>query len=133
MEPEISNDQLVRALLSAWEQRDTRFILDHFTDDAVYHAMPLRPIVGKAALTPWVESFEGVPAGRLEVRHQVVTGNVVMNERVDRITIEGTEVTLPICAVFEIDHGRIRAWREYFDLAGLRTTLRKDEAGGPTD
>jgi limonene-1,2-epoxide hydrolase len=24
-------------------------------------------------------------------------------------------VTLPICAVFEVEDGRIKAWREYFD------------------
>ena len=118
-----SNDELVRRLLAAWEQRDTRFILEHLADDAVYHAVPLRPIVGRAALEPWVKSFEDVPPGRLEIRCQVASGNVVMNERVDRITIEGTEVTLPICAVFEIEGDRITAWREYFDLAGLQAAL----------
>jgi|SRR5579862_9859307 len=118
-----TNDELVRRMLSAWERRDTGFILEHLADDALYQAMPLRPIVGRGELEPWVRSFEGVPPGRLEIRNQVAGDNVVMNERVDRITIEGTEVTLPICAVFEITGDRITAWREYFDLAGLRTTL----------
>jgi limonene-1,2-epoxide hydrolase len=54
----------------------------------------------------------------------VVTGDVVMNERTDRITVEGTEVTLAICAVFEVAEGRIKAWREYFDLAGLQSARR---------
>ncbi len=117
------NEQLVRDMLSAWERRDSRFILEHLTEDAVYHAVPLRPVIGKAALTPWVTSFEDVPPGRLEVRNQVAGGDVVMNERTDHITIEGTEVSLAICAVFEIEEGRIRAWREYFDLAGLRASL----------
>ncbi|HUI02194.1 MAG TPA: nuclear transport factor 2 family protein [Acidimicrobiales bacterium] len=121
-----ANDALVRSMLSAWERRDSAFILDHLTDDAVYHAMPLRPIVGKAALEPWVRSFERVPPGRLEIHHQVVTGDVVMNERTDRITIEGTEVSLAICAVFEVDDGRLKAWREYFDLAGLQSALRAE-------
>jgi limonene-1,2-epoxide hydrolase len=125
MGPEASNDELVRAMLSAWERRDTAFIMEHFTDDAVYQAMPLRPITGKAALAPWVESFEEVPPGRLEIRHQVASGNLVMNERVDRITLEGAEVTLPICAVFEVEDGRVRAWREYFDLAGIQSALRE--------
>ena len=131
------NDALVRAFLAAWEGRDSAFILDHLTDDAVYHAVPLDPIVGKAALRAWVEGFAAVPPGRLEIRNQTATGDVVMNERTDRITIEGRVVTLPICAVFELRHGRISAWREYFDLAGLRRELRgpaKDpapSAGGP--
>jgi len=125
MESATSNNQLVRDMLSAWERRDTRFILAHFTDDAVYQAMPLRPIAGKAALEPWVKSFEAVSPGRLEIRHQVAGDGVVMNERIDRITVEGTEVALPICAVFEIEEGRVKAWREYFDLAGLQALLRE--------
>jgi len=120
-----ANDELVRAFLSAWERRDTAFILDRFTDDAVYHAVPLRPVAGKAALAQWVGSFETVPPGELAVHHQVATGDVVMNERTDRITVEGTEVRLPICAVFEIEDGRIKVWREYFDLVGLRALLRE--------
>ena len=120
-----ANDELVRALLLAWERRDTAFIVEHFADDAVYHAMPLPPIVGKSALEPWVRGFEKVPPGRLEIKSQVSGDHVVMNERVDTITLEGTEVSLPICAVFEITGGLVRAWREYFDLAGLRSALRR--------
>jgi limonene-1,2-epoxide hydrolase len=123
MEGVASSGELVRAMLSAWEERDTKFIVDHFTEDAVYHPMPLRPIVGKTALRSWVQTFEGVPPGQLQIRHQVVSDHVVMNERTDRITIDGTEVVLPICAVFEIDNGLIKAWREYFDLVGLRGSL----------
>jgi len=112
-----ANDALVRDFMAAWERRDTAFILDRMTEDAVYHAMPLTPIVGKDALAPWVRKFEAVPPGRLEVRHQLASGDAVMNERTDSITLNGKPVTLPICAVFEVERGRIRAWREYFDLA----------------
>jgi len=115
-----ANDALVRDFLAAWERRATAFILDCLTEDAVYHAMPLSPIVGKAALADWVRGFEEVPPGRLQIRHQVASAGVVLNERSDAITLNGKPVTLPICAVFEIDGGRIRAWREYFDLAPAR-------------
>jgi limonene-1,2-epoxide hydrolase len=112
-----ANDNLVRDFMAAWERRDTAFILDCFTDGAVYHSVPLTPIVGKVAIEAWVRGFENVPAGRIEVRNQVASGAVVMNERTDFITLNGKQVTLPICGVFEMDGGRIRAWREYFDLA----------------
>jgi len=115
-----ANDALVRGFLAAWERRDTAFILDCMTEDSVYHAMPIAPIVGKDALAAWVATFEAVPPGRLEVRHQVASDDVVMNERTDSITLNGKPVTLPICAVFEVEGGRIRAWREYFDLAPAR-------------
>ena len=95
--------------------------------------MPLAPIVGKDALAAWVRKFEAVPPGRLEVRHQVSSGDAVMNERTDSITLNGKPVTLPICAVFEVEGGRIRAWREYFDLAPAKARTSPEarhSAGG---
>ncbi len=111
-----ANDQLVSEFIAAWEQRDSDFIIGCFTEDAVYHSMPLSPIVGKQAIADWVRKFEDVQPGRLEVRNQVATDHVVMNERTDHIVLNGHAVTLPIAGVFEIHDGRIRAWREYFDL-----------------
>ena len=115
-----ANDALVREFVAAWERRDTDYIVEHFAEDGVYHSMPLTPIVGKDALRAWVESFEGKPPGRLDVRHQVASDRVVMNERVDSITLNGKPVTLPIVGVFEVEDGRIKAWREYFDLGPAR-------------
>ena len=112
-----SNDAMIRDFLGAWERRDTEHIVDRFTDDGVYHSIPLTPIVGKAAIREFVAGFTDVPPGRLEIHHQVASDNIVMNERTDYITLNGRPVTLPICGVFEIENGRIKAWREYFDLA----------------
>jgi limonene-1,2-epoxide hydrolase len=113
---EIANDAMIREFMAAWERRDTEHIVDCFTDDGVYHSIPLTPIVGKAAIRNFVSGFADTPPGRLEIHHQIAAGNVVMNERTDYITLNGQAVTLPICGVFEIENGRIRAWREYFDL-----------------
>jgi limonene-1,2-epoxide hydrolase len=118
-----ANDDLVRRFLEAWERRDSEHILDCFTDDGVYHAIPLEPVVGREAIRRWVHSFAGVPPGRLEVHHQVASDRVVMNERTDRITLNGKPVTLPICAVFEIRDGRIAAWREYLDIGPARAAF----------
>jgi limonene-1,2-epoxide hydrolase len=115
-----ANDALVRDFVAAWQRRDTDVILGYFTDDAVYHCMPLTPIVGKPALGDWVRGFEGTPPARLQLLHQVASDEVVINERTDFLTLNGREVTLPICAVFDVAGGRIRAWREYLDLAPAR-------------
>ena len=119
-----SNDTMIRDFLAAWERRDTEYIVDHFTDDGVYHSIPLAPIVGKPAIREFVAGFAAVPPGRLVIHHQVASGNVVMNERTDYITINGNPVTLPICGVFEIASGRIKAWREYFDLGPAKAAYR---------
>ncbi|HUO48038.1 MAG TPA: nuclear transport factor 2 family protein [Acidimicrobiales bacterium] len=121
-----ANDRLVREFLAAWERRDTAHIVDAFADDGVYHGTPLPPIVGKEAVAAFVAGFEGRPPGRLEIRNQVATGDLVMNERTDHIVLNGVPVTLPICGVFEIADGRIKAWREYFDLGPARAAYGLD-------
>jgi limonene-1,2-epoxide hydrolase len=120
------NDALVREFLAGWERRDTDFIVESFTEDGVYHSVPLTPIVGRTAIRNFVSGFVGKPPGRLEIRNQVASEDVVMNERVDYITLNGRPVTLPICGVFEIEAGRIRAWREYFDLAPAKAAYAED-------
>jgi limonene-1,2-epoxide hydrolase len=124
MSDAVENDALIRRFLAAWERRDTDFILDCFAEEGVYHSIPLTPIVGKAAITEFVTGFGDVPPGRLEIHHQVASGNIVMNERTDSITLNGKPVTLPICGVFEIEDGRIKAWREYFDLGPARAAFK---------
>ena len=115
-----ANDALVRGFIAAWERRDTDHIAAAFAPDGVYHSMPLTPIVGREAIRAWVASFEGKPPGRLEVLHQVASPRVVLQERLDRITLNGQPVVLPIAGVFELADGLITAWREYFDLGPVR-------------
>ena len=40
----------------------------------------------------------------------------MFTERVDRMTFNGKPVELPVAGVFEISGGKIRAWRDYFDM-----------------
>jgi limonene-1,2-epoxide hydrolase len=44
-----------------------------------------------------------------------------MNERVDRFHMkaDGRWVEAPVMGVFELEGGKIKAWRDYFDLAGF--------------
>jgi limonene-1,2-epoxide hydrolase len=121
-----ANDRMVREFLAAWEQRDTDHIVDRFADDGVYHSIPLSPIVGKEAIRGFVAGFVGKPSGRIEIRHQVATASVVMNERTDHIFLNGKPVSLPIMGVFEIAGGKITAWREYFDLGPARAAYETE-------
>ena len=97
-----------------------------FAEDAVYHSIPLTPIVGKEAVVEWARSFVDKPPGTLVVHHQVASDEIVINERTDHITLNGRPVTLRIAAVFEIDHGLIKAWREYFDLAPAKAAYESE-------
>ncbi len=111
-------EQLVRDFCAAWSRRDIDELLGYLADDAVYHNMPMAPVVGHAAIRAVFEFFVR-PAETIdwEVRHIASTGNVVFTERLDRFNIAGKPVELPIAGVFEVHDGKITAWRDYFDMA----------------
>ena len=117
---DVDADRIVREFCAAWGRGDVEAILAAFTDDAVYHNVPMSPCNGKAEIREFVAGFLGTTASavRFDIRHQLVDGNVVMNERVDTIVMESGEVALPVCGVFELTAGgKIAAWRDYFDMS----------------
>lgn len=111
------NVELVRRFCAAFSSRDPDEVLEFFTDDAVYHNMPMRPVQGKAAIRPVLEMFLK-PAERVEfvVLNAAADGNVVLTERLDKFVMGGRDVELPVAGVFEIRDGKIAAWRDYFDM-----------------
>jgi limonene-1,2-epoxide hydrolase len=113
-----TNDQIVTAFCAAWTAGDVDAILEAFANDAVYHNIPMAPIVGKEAIGQFIRSFLTADASiAFETRHQVSSGSIVMNERVDIVTTNGRTVRLPVMGVFELADGKITAWRDYFDMA----------------
>jgi limonene-1,2-epoxide hydrolase len=110
--------QVVRDFCAAWEARDQQRILDAFTDDGVYHNMPMAPAAGKDAIKALLGMILA-PASdvKFEIKHVAAAGNVVLTERIDTFVMGGKTVTLPVMGAFEVRDGKIAAWRDYFDLA----------------
>jgi limonene-1,2-epoxide hydrolase len=89
-----------------------------FSDDAVYHNIPLDPINGRDAIRDTIAMFLGM-ADKVwfETSHSLANGPLVMTERVDHFLKEGRDVALPVMGVFEVNNdGKITAWRDYFDM-----------------
>jgi limonene-1,2-epoxide hydrolase len=53
----------------------------------------------------------------------VARGEVVIAERVDRTKAGDKSVDLPCTGVFEMEEGRIKVWRDYFDLGTYMRAL----------
>jgi limonene-1,2-epoxide hydrolase len=111
--------QIVTDFCNAIPRRNVDELLAFFSDDAVYHNIPLPPVQGHAAIGATLKGFlEPATAAEFEVRALAADGRVVLTERVDRFTINGKSIALPVMGTFEIDaQGKISAWRDYFDLA----------------
>ena len=111
-------ERIVRDFCTAWSRRSIEELLAYFTDDAVYHNVPLAPVTGKDGIREILNLF--VPPAEsieFEILHMATRGNVVFTERVDRFAMGGRQVALPVAGVFELRDGKIAAWRDYFDLA----------------
>ena len=112
-------DRIVRDFCAAWERGDVEAIVEAFTDDAVYHNIPMAPCKGKEAIRAFIGGLLGDDASAVhfEILHQIADGNLVMNERIDTIVLKSGKVDLPVCGVFELTaNGKIAAWRDYFDM-----------------
>ncbi|MAE94897.1 MAG: limonene-1,2-epoxide hydrolase [Deltaproteobacteria bacterium] len=111
-------DKVVREFCEAWSRADLETIMDAFTDDAVYHNIPMAPCKGKDEIRTFIAGLLGGMASSVEfdVRLQLVDGLKVMNERIDTIVMGDKNIVLPVCGVFELtEDGKIAGWRDYFD------------------
>ena len=116
-------DQIVRDFCDAWSRGDLDAILAGFAEDATYHNIPMEPLVGLDAIRAGIEGFLKMsPSGvQFEILNQVVSGNIVFNERIDTFENEGKKTAAPVAGVFEIDDaGKITAWRDYFDMGAFQ-------------
>ena len=83
----------------------------------------------KEFIAGFTVGFEGID---FQVHRQVSDGNLVMNERTDVMRRKDAEpISLPVTGVFEIEDGKIAAWRDYFDMATI-TASSVRRAAAPT-
>jgi len=111
-------EKIVTEFCNAWPRKNIEELLAFFTDDAVYHNIPMDPARGKAAIKAVINSF--LPMSKsieFKILHTTAAGNVVMNERIDIFDTGSKKISLPVAGVFEVNNGKISAWRDYFDMA----------------
>src|SRR5688500_13341746 len=115
----IPNDPnaFVTQFCEAWPRMDADELASYFTDDGVYHNIPMAPAVGRAAVHELLKVLGAmISAIRFDVHPQLPNADIVMNDRTDHITMGDRVIALPVVGVFEIDNGRVRAWRDYFGM-----------------
>jgi limonene-1,2-epoxide hydrolase len=111
---------VVRNMCDAFALHDAQALREFFTEDVVYHNIPMDPAIGIEATIGFIEGFFAMCEGMvIETLNLAVSGNIVLTERVDTFTVGSKVATLPVMGTFEIRDGKISAWRDYFDLAQI--------------
>ena len=121
----MSAEQRVLAMIDGFNRIDLDAIIDCFTEDAIYHNIPMEPVQGQAAIREVLKGFMGAATEvQWDMLNIASNGGTVLTERVDKFKINGTWVELPVMGTFEVTADRITAWRDYFDMNQFQTQFQ---------
>jgi len=118
------NEQIVREFIEAWSRLDADELAGFFTEDGVYHNMPIQPVKGRENVRRLIQGFlSSWTQTDWEIRTLISSGNVAIAERVDRTRAGDKRVDLPCTGVFELEGGKIKEWRDYFDFGTYQRAI----------
>lgn len=111
-------EAFVVAFLESWGRRDLDYIMSFFAPDAIYHNVPVEPIMGLSKIREIFAAFlDAFPEAALDVVTVAAKPDLVIAERIDRFTLSnGGKVVLPVNGVFVLRDGKIARFSDYFDL-----------------
>ncbi len=119
-----TNTDIIRDFIAAWSRLDAAELADYFTEDGTYHNMPMGPVSGKSNVQGFIAAFlKNWTQTNWDVLNLSEHENIVFAERLDRTKLGDISVDLPCCGVFEMHEGKIRVWRDYFDMATYTKAL----------
>ena len=122
------NVQTIKAFIAAWSNLDVDELVGYFCEDGIYYNMPAQPVQGHEKLKLFIEGFIAKwTKTTWETLNIIDEGNVVIVERLDRTEVGDIKVDLPCCGVFEMKEGKIKIWRDYFDMGTYTKPFSKNE------
>src|ERR1700722_7429207 len=103
-------ERVVRDLCDGFAKHDAEALREFFTDDVVYHNIPLDPAVGIDATIAFIEGFFGMcQSMAIETVPLAVRDNVVPTERIDTFHAGEVAAPHPVMGTLEIRDGKISA------------------------
>ena len=110
------NEKIIREFISSWSELNADKLADFFSEDGVYHNMPMKPVKGKENVRQFIAGFtQPWTETTWDILSIASTGELVIVERLDRTQAGDKAVDLPCVGVFEMQDGKIKVWRDYFD------------------
>jgi limonene-1,2-epoxide hydrolase len=111
------NVTIITEFIEAWSRLDPDELASYFTEDGCYHNMPVGPVAGRDAVRQMIAGFTADwTETTWDILNIVGAGDVVIAERLDRTRAGDKGVDLPCTGVFEMQDGKIKVWRDYFDM-----------------
>jgi limonene-1,2-epoxide hydrolase len=119
------NTRVVSDFIDAFNALDLDKIMGFLKEDAVYHNIPVDAVQGTEAIRAVLQGFMGMATKVDWVLHNIAESQngTVLTERTDRFFVGEKWIELPVMGIFEIEAGRICAWRDYFDMNQFQSQL----------
>ncbi|MCR9261779.1 MAG: SgcJ/EcaC family oxidoreductase [Pseudomonadaceae bacterium] len=116
-ETEKDNIETITSFVAAWSRLDAEELAGYFAEDGCYFNIPTEPVRGRDAVKSFITGFTANwTKTQWDILNIAAAGDVVFCERLDRTQTTTGNVDLPCLGVFEMQNGKIREWRDYFDL-----------------
>lgn len=125
--------EIVRDFLSRWEEPGgfAGAVRDHFTTETVWENIGLTKTTGPHEACAVFAGFGAEPGRDLAMRVDLLAiaaqGNKVLTERIDQIlgSDGNPDRCFPVAGIFEVQGGKIVAWRDYFATAGMASQSQR--------
>jgi len=122
MAAESTPTQIVTRFIDLWEQEDgfPRAVADYFTPTTVWENHGLLITTGPEEALGFYRQFgeqTGMKGMKIDTLAIAGNGSKVLTERIDWI-LDGkgrAVMRVPVMGIFEVENGKITAWRDYFD------------------
>ena len=108
-------------LFASIDGMDAESFVQFLTEDGVFRFGSAPPVQGRAAAQAAVDGFFSTIAALRHTLHRVIAHDdtIVCEGEVTYTRIDGSDITLPFCDVFEVSGGLISAYLIYMDIAPL--------------
>ncbi|CAJ1505780.1 limonene-1,2-epoxide hydrolase family protein [[Mycobacterium] holstebronense] len=120
-----ANIRTVETFLDALRDEDLDTAAAALAEDVVYQNVGLPTIYGRSATIGVFGRMAGRAGFDVKIHRIAADGSSVLTERTDALTLGPLRLQFWVCGVFEVHHGRITLWRDYFDFLDMfKATLR---------
>ena len=108
-------------LFASIDGMDAESFVSFLTADGTFRFGSAPPVSGRASVQAAVDGFfSSIAALRHELQRVITQGDTIVCEgEVTYTRIDGSEITLPFCDVFEVSGGLISAYLIYMDIGPL--------------
>ena len=120
-----ANLQVVDRFVATFNENDLEGVMSFFTDDCVYHNIPMDKCEGIDAIRAVLSGFGAMASEAEWITHFIAedANGAVLTERTDRFHVGEKWMEIRVMGTFELRDGKICAWRDYFDLAMMQSQM----------